>query len=196
MEGFAAVAASAIPRHLGQDFAPPAPLAFGQVFEHRWRRYLSQGHVLSGGGVLGKWLVLAKPIVLDSPLACGPEQWVGEAPVLPEVINLRHYRGKGRPDKPPAPDGTIWVGRPRTLGNPYRVSEHGKEALPLYKRWLWQRIKARDLEVLRALSEISESSKLACTCKPGPCHADIIAAAWDYCRQTGLLLPKEARNDR
>ena len=128
-------------------------------------------------------------------------------PALPVVINAHHYRdpradAKGRmpgfiegqrPDtRPLLPRSSIYIGRKHNgfeaspLANPFTVGEHGDAALPLYKRHLWAKMKARDPAVIRALREITPEHHLVCWCVLpngyGQCHGHIVAAAWDWWR--------------
>lgn len=96
------------------------------------------------------------------------------AVALPKVINRHHFRGKAWP-KP-----AVYIGRGTPLGNPFTVAEHGLDALDLYRRWLWDRIKARDRAVLQALRSITARHHLVCSCAPRPCHGDVVVAAWRW----------------
>lgn len=96
----------------------------------------------------------------------------------PVVINRHWYAGR------PLPAPSVYCGRGTPLGNPYTVQEHGPGALGLYRRHLWQKIRDRDPGVLGALEEISPDHHIVCSCKPRPCHADIIVAAWRWLKRT------------
>lgn len=110
----------------------------------------------------------------------------------PQVLNRHHY-----PPPQGLPDGAIYIGRGTPLGNPNPVPP-AKERKPgeieanlaAYKRHLWARIVARDPAVLRALDEIGRDSFLVCSCKKpdgtGPCHGDIVVAAWRWMRGQAL----------
>lgn len=85
---------------------------------------------------------------------------------------------------------TFYVARPSALGNPFAVkrSKFSEDvftpdvALKLYKDWLWSKIVAKDVSVLKALNEINKLSAigvvLLCWCVNengvGDCHARII----------------------
>lgn len=99
----------------------------------------------------------------------------------PTVINRHHYHDK------PKPQPWVYIGRGSPLGNPYTVAEHGLDALELYRRWLWNKITSRDPDVMRALREISPRHSLVCSCKPRPCHGDVVVAAWHWLES----LPKD-----
>ena len=71
------------------------------------------------------------------------------------------------------------------LGNPYTVSsfENPADCLRAYKRWLWDRVKPRanqNPKMLVALESIGEETVLVCSCKPKPCHGDILMDLWRY----------------
>lgn len=127
-------------------------------------------------------------------------------PDLPAVVNGHHYRDlradakglmpDGRVDhRPPLPEPWIYVGREyggrkaSPLGNPFSRHDHGDDAIPLYKRHLWAKMKGRDPAVLRALGEITPEHHLVCWCVNqqgyGQCHAHVVAAAWDWWRNEG-----------
>lgn len=101
---------------------------------------------------------------------------------VPIAVNRYWY-----PQKKLPPDA-IYCGRGTPLGNPFTVAEHGGEALEMYRRWLWQKIKARDPKVVGALDEIKPTSLLACSCKPRPCHVDVIISAWSWLRANPGIL--------
>lgn len=93
----------------------------------------------------------------------------------PEVVN-RHWYKRGKP----IPKPWVYIGRGTPLGNPYTVQEHGPQALELYRQWLWRKIVGRDPSVLRVLREITPEHKLVCSCKPRPCHGDVVVRAWAW----------------
>lgn len=92
----------------------------------------------------------------------------------PTVVNRHHFKGKALP-KP-----SRYIGRGTPLGNPFTVKEHGAEALAMYKRWLWSKMKTDDPEVMRELRSIRANESLVCSCAPRPCHGDVIVAAWEW----------------
>lgn len=94
---------------------------------------------------------------------------------MPTVVNRHHYRDG-------LPPGSIYIGRGTPLGNPYTVKEHGVAALDLYRRHLWAAIRREDAAILGALRAIEEASLLVCSCKPRPCHGDVVVAAWAWLR--------------
>jgi len=93
---------------------------------------------------------------------------------VPTVVNRHHYKGK------PLPKPWMYIGRGTPLGNPFTVREHGDAALELYRRWLWDKIRSNDEDVLCALRRITRSHTLVCSCKPRPCHGDIVVRAWEW----------------
>lgn len=101
------------------------------------------------------------------------------------VYNLDH----GKP-----PGVGEYIGRPRTLGNPYVIGVHGnrEECIAKYKAWMWARVKERGqvFEKLRALAERAREPggvKLLCHCAPLPCHGQAIADCVAYCEREGIL---------
>ena len=70
----------------------------------------------------------------------------------------------------------VYVGRPSKWGNPYRVGHDGDRATVIakYRRYLVQRP-----DLIAALPELT-GKQLGCWCKPAPCHADVLIAAWHY----------------
>lgn len=91
----------------------------------------------------------------------------------PEVVN-RHWYEAGLP-RP-----NIYIGRGSPLGNPFTLREHGSEALSKFRAHLWQKIRAGDSVVMRELDRITADHHLVCSCKPGPCHGDVIVKAWRW----------------
>lgn len=93
----------------------------------------------------------------------------------------------GRERRPELPAGSIYVGRGTPLGNPYPRHMHpGNDpqgrplAISHYRGHLFRKVQARDPRVLAALGRITVDSFLVCSCAPGPCHADEIAACWRW----------------
>ena len=105
---------------------------------------------------------------------------------MPTVINRHHYRGKDLPEP------WLYVGRGTPLGNPYTLAEHGMNALPLYKAWLWRQIRSGSPLVLAALRSITPEHHLVCSCAPRACHADIIVRAWLWLRDVEAGQPSQA----
>ena len=95
---------------------------------------------------------------------------------MPTVINRHHFKNG-------LPEPSIYIGRGTPLGNPYTKGDFGNDALEMYRRWRWRRLTERDPAVLRALAEIREEHHLVCSCKPGPCHGDIVVRAWEWIRK-------------
>lgn len=96
----------------------------------------------------------------------------------PTVVNRHHYRNG-------LPQSAIYIGRGTPLGNPYTMAEHGERALDLYRRWLWAKIRSHDPSVMAALRQIGSRSLLVCSCKPRPCHGDVVVKAWLWLREQG-----------
>lgn len=120
----------------------------------------------------------------------------------PKVINRHHYMpepgfGPPRPQPtralPRLPSPRLYIGRGSPLGNPFVVPEHGtiEQVLARYRRMLWDRIRANDFEILTELTTITEAHHLVCSCAPRPCHGDIVVAAWRWCLDHGMLVPRQ-----
>ena len=97
----------------------------------------------------------------------------------PIVVNRHHYRGK------PLPDPWVYIGRGTPLGNVVsrRDTHSEEEAMRLYRKWLWERIRAGDRAVLGALRAITPQHHLVCSCAPRTCHGDVVLAAWRWLRE-------------
>jgi hypothetical protein len=98
---------------------------------------------------------------------------------MPYVVNRHHFRGK------PLPDPHLYVGRGTPLGNPFKLSDlqPGEDRMVIldrYRRWLWEKIRENDAEVLAYFRRIKHETALVCSCAPKPCHADVIVRAWQW----------------
>lgn len=101
----------------------------------------------------------------------------------PTVINRHHFRGQALPQP------WIYIGRGTPLGNPYTKAEHGDAALELYRQWLWGKIRAGDRSILAELDRITPQHHLVCSCKPRPCHGDVVVRAWSWLRKRRTTTP-------
>lgn len=107
----------------------------------------------------------------------------------PRVVNRHHF-----PDGVPPP--SMYIGRGTPLGNPYTVKDHGPElAMSKYREWIWGKLSVKDPAVLGELAKITEEHKLICSCKPGPCHGDVVVAAWQWLRKQQREDADEAANE-
>ena len=92
-------------------------------------------------------------------------------------------RGPGKCDMLNTPPGDKgWLGNPVILGQLCLVCgdvhHDGGSTLECYRVALKQRLK--DPEFVKAIKEVAESGKdLACWCKPGPCHGDILVSVFN-----------------
>lgn len=96
------------------------------------------------------------------------------------IVNKRNHT--------PSPSD-VYVGRPSPLGNPfshqtgtlarYRTANR-TEAIESYRHWLAHELKAKNLQVIKALEALTPDSTLVCWCAPLPCHADVIARAYAW----------------
>ncbi len=100
---------------------------------------------------------------------------------LPTVVNRHWYKGKALPPE------ARYIGRRTPLGNPYTVAEHGSAAMDLYRTWLWDKIRQKDAAVCAEMRAITPETLLVCSCKPRPCHGDVVVRAWSWMRDKGLL---------
>ena len=106
------------------------------------------------------------------------------------IVNLKH-----KPEPPWLYCGRYMGGKqPREaspLGNPFKVRDHGRDALPLFRRWLHEQIKAGNPRIMFLLREaITPETTLACWCvtlegeaiftHPEVCHCQIVWRAWRY----------------
>lgn len=86
------------------------------------------------------------------------------------------------------PSGRVeYIGRPRTLGNPFVIGEDGdrRQVILKYKEWLWAHLKSRQGPVYAKLLALSRAAaqgdlKLLCHCRPKPCHGDVVKAALEW----------------
>lgn len=109
---------------------------------------------------------------------------------LPAVLKIAvHNLDTGKP-------GGVceYIGRPRTLGNPYVIGPDGsrEEVIALYKRWLWREMKAggkvrAKVQELLAVARSEDGLKMLCHCKPLACHGDVIADALRWLDGGGKL---------
>ena len=77
------------------------------------------------------------------------------------------------------------TGEPGRWGNPFSHRPSGAlgvtrvasrdEAIERYRRWLWERIKAGEVD-LAALASL-HGKALGCWCAPQPCHGEVLEAA-------------------
>jgi hypothetical protein len=89
------------------------------------------------------------------------------------VLNRHHYRGSALPTP------SVYIGRGTPLGNPFTKAEHGERALELYKVHLCKAVEHRDPEILKALA-LAPGTFIVCSCKPAPCHGDVVAEVWEW----------------
>lgn len=84
----------------------------------------------------------------------------------------------------------VYVGRGTPWGNPYPLSEGGREAvIRRYEEYL-----RGNAELIGRLPEL-QGKVLGCSCAPQPCHGDILAAFTDSLAETGEL-PDESVTDK
>lgn len=96
--------------------------------------------------------------------------------------------------------GSIYIGRPSPLGNPFThlrtrtLAETQvatvEAAIAAYRQWLYRMLANPGIQndlVRDALRQLNTDSVLACWCKPNPCHGDVIDRAWHWATLEGLL---------
>lgn len=106
----------------------------------------------------------------------------------PVVVNRHWYEGKddhGNRRRIPKP--WIYIGRGTELGNPYTVAEHGQDALILYREELLHRLRRNDKKLLEAMRAITVEHHLVCSCKPRPCHGDVVVEIWVWMNERGYF---------
>jgi hypothetical protein len=60
-------------------------------------------------------------------------------------------------------------------------------SIPCYRKWLWGKIKARDVGILREMKALKEGDRIGCFCKPKPCHLDVLVKAWEWCKSDNIF---------
>jgi hypothetical protein len=102
------------------------------------------------------------------------------------VVNVKDYLPHGKPKarrKAAAEAGVLCVGKGTPLGCRWDVRRDklGNEVpgsreqmLTRYREWLWRCVESGDGAVLAALRALPDDVILGCSCKPKPCHADVI----------------------
>jgi hypothetical protein len=84
--------------------------------------------------------------------------------------------------------GRAGKGQSGYFGNPYSVSEYGDEAIPLFRKYFYDRLNADIIFKVHVLS--LKNLTLGCFCAPRACHGDIIAEwvnAQDMPKQPSLF---------
>lgn len=70
-------------------------------------------------------------------------------------------------------DWDVYIGRPSIFGNPYKVGKYSREeAISRFDAYFTMRVLTD--EDFRATVLDLKGKRLACFCKPLPCHGDII----------------------
>jgi hypothetical protein len=107
-----------------------------------------------------------------------------------KVVNVWHYGGRAEAEA----QGVVYVGRPHPLGNRWShkpwvnaiLVDSVETAVANYRRWLFERLRANDPEVVAALEALNEDDTIGCWCVPNhACHAEVVAAAWDWWHNRG-----------
>ena len=74
------------------------------------------------------------------------------------------------------PKGAIYIGRPSTFGNPFRLGRDGDrgQVIRKFEKYFLRRVKADPS--FRAQIEALRGRDLGCFCAPLPCHGEVIRA--------------------
>lgn len=63
----------------------------------------------------------------------------------------------------------VHIGRPSKWGNPFKLDTYTRtESIKKYKEWI-----LTQPELLASLNEL-DGKRLGCSCKPLPCHGDVL----------------------
>lgn len=83
-----------------------------------------------------------------------------------------------------------YAGRGTVLGNPYRIGFGctREQSIALYKTYFKKRL-ATDPEFVKRVLEY-QGAVLMCSCKPAPCHCDIIAEYLNSVEDAGNHCPR------
>ena len=95
-------------------------------------------------------------------------------------------RGSGSCDKYCGRASGLWFGS--VMANRFKIGVDGDrgEVIEKYKRWLWGKVKANDLEVMRWFKALRGDERLGCWCEAGEaCHVDVIFKCWLYLKGVG-----------
>jgi hypothetical protein len=114
------------------------------------------------------------------------------------IVNLKHkpaapyiYCGRFMPH---SPVGKL-NGSP--LRNPFWVGKYGADAIPLFRKHLFELVQNEEPSVMALMLEIDEQTTLACWCvdlegnaifeEPEQCHCQVIWKCWNWLKTTGKL---------
>lgn len=116
---------------------------------------------------------------------------------MAQIANFKHYRSQRALDEAFGAGNWMYVGRANgryglsqsALANPYNRRDHGgkRNAIRLYRRWLWRKIQEEDAAVMDALRVLATrpDTVLVCWCHPDPCHSQVIRRAVRWLRERG-----------
>lgn len=127
-----------------------------------------------------------------------------EGTPMQRIVDLRKkpkapyiYCGRGMPYSPVGPVAAS------PLQNPFWVGKHGNDAIPLFRKRLFELIKAKDRSVMALMSAIGRDTTLACWCTTiageaiyadhEVCHCQVIFKANRYLLRAGVLVPATNR---
>lgn len=79
--------------------------------------------------------------------------------------------------------GDVYIGRGSTWGNPYRIGPDGtrEEVIEKYRSYILDRLMTEEGLIDKLLK--LDGKRLACYCKPEPCHGDVLVEIIDYLRR-------------
>lgn len=74
------------------------------------------------------------------------------------------------------PEGAVYVGRPSTWGNPFRIGRDGtrEECVQKFRSMLRADLESGHREDVRRAIEALRGKDLVCWCAPEACHADVL----------------------
>jgi len=82
----------------------------------------------------------------------------------------------------------VYIGRGSVLGNPFVIGKHGDrcDVVDMYEKYLIDSIINDNLNVQKALMDLSTSNNLVCFCKPKKCHGQIIKKYFNILHSSGI----------
>jgi len=80
----------------------------------------------------------------------------------PRVVNI---------DIEPAPEGSVYIGRPSKWGNPFKVGKDGTLDNVIIKYIDYMK---NNHQLIADAKQELKGKDLACYCKPGLCHGDLL----------------------
>lgn len=88
------------------------------------------------------------------------------------------------------PDSAVYIGRQNKqyglerskFANPFPITEYQDRdtVIKMYRSWLWNKIKLKEITVQELLD--LDSKDLVCYCSPHPCHGDVLVKAVEWAK--------------